>query len=106
MFGSMVVVGFALLFYRAAEYENLGAWKWTGGSLLLSFVVGQLFSGVLFVVLAQAGLFGLLWRQNMKKVDNHQQEWADRQAEDQRIRQERVRQAHEKIERERKMREA
>ena len=106
MFGSMVVIGFAILFYRAAAYERMAAWKWAGGSLLLSFVVGQIASGMALLVVAQTVLLGALWRQNMKKVEGRHQEWTDRQAEDQRIKQERVRRAHETIEQERQAREA
>lgn len=93
----LLMIAAAILFHRAAAYENLGAWKWMGASLLVSIVMNQVMPGALPLIIAQGVLFGFLWRQNSRKVAARPQEWAERAATAQEERAERLRQAREKM---------
>jgi hypothetical protein len=94
MFGILGSLGFAVIFYAAAEYEHLTGWKWALASLIISQVVLQLTGWMVLVLPAQAILFGVMWWANAKKQDQSAEDQAKRIEEDRRLRQERVRQAH------------
>ncbi|MGH9258365.1 MAG: hypothetical protein ACRD08_00480 [Acidimicrobiales bacterium] len=95
---------FAALFYGIAEYEHLTGWKWAAASLVISIVVLQVTGWLVLVLPFQAALFGVLWWANSKKIDTSDADQAARLEADRRIRQERVRRAHEQADRDRNRR--
>ncbi len=98
MWGSFA---FAAVFYGAAEYEHMTGWKWAIASLGVSFVTGFLFSGFIPFLLGQAGLFGVLWWQNSKRLDALHEDRAAKLEQDRRVRQQRVREAQAQADRDR-----
>src|SRR5439155_22930262 len=61
-------LGFAALFYAAAEYEHMTGWKWALASLALSATVKGLFPlSFIFILPTQFGLFCVLWWMNTKR---------------------------------------
>jgi len=90
---------FAACFYGFAEYERMSGWMWAIASLAVTFTVLQLTGMMLFNIPAQVILFGVMAWRNSKRLDKLPEERAARRAEDQRIRQERVRRAHEEADR-------
>ncbi len=89
-------LGFAALFYAAAEYEHMTGWKWALASLAISATVRGLFPfSFVFVLPAQFGLFCVLWWMNSKRIAALAVDRASRQEEDRRVRQERVRRGRE-----------
>lgn len=93
---------FAVAFYGLAEYEHMTGWKWAVASLAVTFVVLEATQGFLIAVIpAQVVLFGVLWWKNAKRIDKLPEERAARVDADRRMRQERVRRAHEEAERKR-----
>jgi hypothetical protein len=83
---------FAGVFYFAAEYERMTGWKWALASVIVSATVKGLFPlSFIFVLPAQAGLFGVLWWANQRRLAALDTERDGRRTEDQRIRQERAR---------------
>ncbi len=89
-------LGFAALFYAAAEYEHMAGWKWALASLALSVTVRGLFPlSFIFVLPAQFGLFGVMWWMNSKRVAELEAERATRAEQDRRARQERAARARE-----------
>jgi len=89
------------VFYGAAEYEHMTGWKWAIASLGVSFVTGFLFSGFIPFLLGQAGLFGVLWWQNSKRLDALHEDRAAKLEQDRRVRQQRVREAQAQADRNR-----
>jgi uncharacterized membrane protein YdfJ with MMPL/SSD domain len=89
----------AASFYGIAEYEQMTGWKWAVASVILTFVVLQAFGTMLIVVPAQVALFGVLWWQNSKRIDMRDAERAADAEADRKMRQERVRRAHEEADR-------
>ena len=65
--GILFAVAFGALFYRVAVYEHLSGWAWSVASVGLSIIVMQIFQGMLPLVGAQVILFGMLWKQHMKR---------------------------------------
>ena len=54
----VLMVVFAIFFYRAGVFENSSAWLWTGLSVAISLVIWQWFHwGLLAMILGQLGLF-------------------------------------------------
>jgi hypothetical protein len=101
MFGFGLPLLCASLFYAVAEYEHMTGWKWAAASLAVSFGIKFLLPGFIGTFVGQLGLFGVLWWQNSKRLDQLN---VDREAhleQDQRARRERVRQAREQAERDR-----
>ncbi len=92
-------LGFAVLFYFAAEYEHMTGWKWALASLALSATVRGLFPlSFIFLLPAQFGLFVVLWWANARRVAALEVERGARREADQRLRQERARVAREQAE--------
>jgi hypothetical protein len=90
-------LGFAALFYFAAEYEHMAGWKWAVASLALSVTVRGLFPlSFIFILPAQFGLFLVLWWANSRRVAALEVERAAKQDADRRMRQERATQARER----------
>jgi hypothetical protein len=57
-FAILLIVAFAIFFYRAAEFENESGLLWSGLSILISVATLFFFSwGWLGTLLGQAGLF-------------------------------------------------
>ena len=84
-------LGFAALFYAAAEYEHMTGWKWALASLALSATVKGLFPlSFIFILPTQFGLFCVLWWMNTKRIAALEVERAAAQSEDRRSRQERA----------------
>jgi hypothetical protein len=90
---------FAACFYGVAEYENMTGWKWAAASAAITFVIMKTFGFMLVVLPAQAALFGVLWWQNVKRLEKLPEDRAAQVSEDQAIRRERVRLAHEAADR-------
>jgi hypothetical protein len=90
---------FAAFFYGVAEYEYMTGWKWAAASVAVTFVVLQTIGFMLAVLPAQVALFCVLWWQNAKRLDRLPVEQAARVSEDQAIRREHVRLAHEAADR-------
>ena len=92
-------LGFAALFYAAAEYEHMTGWKWALASLALSATVRGLFPlSFIFILPAQFGLFCVLWWMNTKRLAALEVERAAAQAEDRRQRQDRASRARDQAE--------
>jgi hypothetical protein len=89
----------AAAFYGIAEYEQMSGWKWAIASAILTFVVLQAFGTMLIVLPAQVALFGVLWWQNSKRIDIRDAERAADAEADRKMRRERVRLAHEEVDR-------
>src|SRR5438477_5808521 len=85
-------LGFASIFYFAAEYEHMTGWKWALASIALSATVKGLFPlSFIFVLPAQFGLFVVLaWMNNRRKAEMEVDRAASAEA-DRRARQERAR---------------
>ncbi len=81
------------------------AWAWAVASFGLSFVVMQLWPGFMAMILAQVGLFGLMWWYNARRADTREQQWAAKREQERRAQEERMRRAQEEIERDRQRRE-
>jgi hypothetical protein len=90
---------FAAFFYGAAEYEHMTGWKWAVASAAVTFVVMQTVGSMLAVLPAQVALFGVLWWRNSKQIDIRSAEKAASANDDQAVRRERVRLAHEAADR-------
>src|SRR5688572_27296777 len=99
MFGVGLPLLAATLFYFVAEYEHMTGWKWAAASLVVSFGISFLLPGFIGTFVGQLGLFGVLWWQNSKRLDQLHVDRAARNEQDRRSRQERVRQAHEQADR-------
>ncbi len=100
-------LGFAALFYAAAEYEHMAGWKWALASLALSATVRALFPfSFVFVLPAQFGLFGVMWWMNSKRMAALETDRAARQEQERQRRQERVRQTREQVDPEQEKRDA
>ncbi len=67
----LVGLASAIAFFRAAQYERMSPLLWTVASLGLTLVVSFLVSGVLMVILAQIGLFAVMWWYNARRPVNH-----------------------------------
>ena len=92
-------LGFAALFYAAAEYEHMTGWKWALASLALSATVRGLFPlSFIFILPVQFGLFCVLWWMNTKRLAALEVERAAAQAEDRRRRQDRASRARDQAE--------
>jgi len=91
-------LGFAGLFYAAAEYEHMTGWKWALASIALSATVKGLFPySFVFVLPAQFGLFLALWWMNSRRVAALELERAANADADRHRRQERARAAREQV---------
>ena len=98
---------FAGIFYFAAEYERMSGWKWALASVIVSATVKGLFPlSFIFVLPAQAALFGVLWWANQRRLAALEVERAGRRAIDQKERQERARLSREHVDPEKAAREA
>lgn len=60
----LAIVAFAVLFYRAAQYERLSPVLWGLASVALSVAVLGLRSRLWLLILAQVGLFLVMWWYN------------------------------------------
>ena len=91
-------LGFAALFYAAAEYEHMSGWKWALASIAVSVTVRGLFPlSFIFVLPAQFALFGVMWWMNTKRVAALEVEREAKAQEDRRARQERAQRAREQV---------
>src|SRR5437763_16111489 len=91
-------LGFASIFYFAAEYEHMTGWKWALASIALSATVKGLFPfSFIFVLPAQFGLFLALWWMNSRRVAALELERAANVDADRHRRQERAREAREQV---------
>ena len=63
----LVGVACAVLFYRAAEYERMSPAVWVFSSLGLSIGISFLKGSVLWIILAQIGLFAAMWWYNARR---------------------------------------
>jgi hypothetical protein len=63
----LIGVACAALFHRAAEYERMTPWAWVAASVALTFVVFGLAPRVLILLVAQFGLFLVLWAYNVRR---------------------------------------
>ncbi|MFQ6046476.1 MAG: hypothetical protein ACE5PT_09000 [Gemmatimonadales bacterium] len=65
----LILIAFAALFYRAAEYERMSPWPWALSSAGLTWIVGTgLRRGVMWMILAQVGLFAVMtWYNGYRK---------------------------------------
>jgi hypothetical protein len=97
----IIAAVFAILFYRAAYHEHMSGWAWAIASFALSIVVTQLLPGWTPLVLAQVGLFGVLWWANTKRISQRGDHWIRAREEERRLRKERVDRAREQVRRER-----
>jgi flagellar biosynthesis component FlhA len=96
--GSFAFMG---IFYGIAEYEHLTGWKWALASVAVSATVKTLFPGsFIFVLPAQACLFGVLAWANIQRKKKFEVEQVDRKEQDRLMRQERAKVAHVKAEQE------
>jgi hypothetical protein len=85
-------LGFAAIFYAAAEYEHLSGWKWALASLAVSATVRGLFPLSFILVLpAQFGLFCILAWMNIRAKRERETDRAKAAEEDRLRRQERAR---------------
>jgi ABC-type uncharacterized transport system permease subunit len=64
----LIGVACAVLFYRAAEYERMSPWAWVLASLGLSFAISFLHGSIVLALLAQVGLFGVMWWYNARRT--------------------------------------
>ena len=64
----LIGVACAVLFYRAAEYERMSPWVWVLASLGLSTAVSFLNGSIILVLLAQVGLFAVMWWHNARRT--------------------------------------
>ncbi|HEX9703714.1 MAG TPA: hypothetical protein VGA20_00515 [Gemmatimonadales bacterium] len=92
---------FAAFFYGVAEYEHMTGWKWAIASVAVSVAVLQTIGLLIAVIPAQVGLFGVLWWQNVKRIEKLPEERAARADADRKLRQERVRAAQQEADRKR-----
>jgi hypothetical protein len=100
-------LGFAAIFYAAAEYEHMTGWKWALASLALSATVKGLFAlSFIFVLPAQFGLFVVLAWMNIRRKAEMEVDRAASAEEDRRRRQERARLAQQQVDPDRAAREA
>jgi hypothetical protein len=54
----LIIVAFAIFFYRTAEFEDESTWIWCGLSVLISaLTIFWLHRGWLGIIFGQAGLF-------------------------------------------------
>ena len=93
---------FAAFFYGVAEYEHMTGWKWAVASVAVSVAVLQTIGFLIAVIPAQVALFGVLWWQNVKRIEKLPEERAARAEADRKHRQERIRAAQEEADRKRK----
>ncbi|MGD2134606.1 MAG: hypothetical protein PVF27_00525 [Gemmatimonadales bacterium] len=65
----LILVAFAILFFRAATYERMSPWPWAISSVGLTLIVGFLLGlGTLWMILAQVGLFIVMtWYNGYRK---------------------------------------
>ena len=63
----LVAIACAILFYRAAYHERMSPWLWAFASMGLSLIVSQLAAGILWMLLAQVGLFVAMWAYNAQR---------------------------------------
>lgn len=100
-------LGFAAIFYAAAEYEHMTGWKWALASVALSATVKGLFPlSFIFVLPAQFGLFVVLAWMNIRRKAEMEVDRAASAEEDRRRRQERARLAQQQVDPDRAAREA
>ena len=100
-------LGFASIFYFAAEYEHMTGWKWALASIALSATVKGLFPlSFIFVLPAQFGLFVLLAWMNIRRKAALEVDRASSAEEDRSRRQERARLAQQQVDPDRAAREA
>jgi len=95
----IIAVVFAILFYRVAYNEHMSGWAWAIASLALSLIVMQLLPRFAAMVLAQVGLFGVLWWVNTKRLSTRGEHWIRAREEERRLRKERVDRAREQARR-------
>ena len=60
----LVIVCFAIVFYRASEYEHMSVPAWTVGSLALSVGVLTLTHSITLIIVSQLLLFAGMWWHN------------------------------------------
>ena len=92
---------FAAFFYGVAEYEHMTGWKWAIASLAVTLAVLQMTDLLMAVIPAQVALCGVLWWQNVKRIEKLPEERAARAEADRKLRQERVRAAQAEADRKR-----
>ncbi len=57
----------AVLFFRAADYEQMSPWIWSAASLAISGIVFGQGGGVPMVLVLQVALFAGMWWYNMRR---------------------------------------
>ena len=57
---TILIIVFAVLYYKAADIENASKLLWVGLSLIVSFGARILSLGLLGLILAQVALFGTI----------------------------------------------
>jgi hypothetical protein len=62
----LLTVAFAALFYRVAVYERLSPFVWGLASVCATGAVALLGLGTAVIIVAQIGLFALLWWYNAR----------------------------------------
>lgn len=60
----LLIVAFAAFFYRVAAYERLSPFVWGLASVCVTGAVALLGLGTAAIIVAQIGLFALLWWYN------------------------------------------
>lgn len=63
----LVGLAFAIGFFRAAQYERMSPMPWTVSSVGLTLIMSYLGTGIFLVILAQLGLFGVMWWYNANR---------------------------------------
>ncbi len=70
---ALVAICFATLFYRAAMYERMSGWAWAVVSLFVSMILVMLAQGLGVLILAQVGLYVVMWWYNAQRHGNGKQ---------------------------------
>lgn len=65
----LVGVACAILFFRAARYERMSPWVWTGASIGATLILGMKSPSITLLLIAQVALFGLMWWYNVRRQD-------------------------------------
>ena len=66
-FNLLIGVACAMLFFRAAQYEKMSPWIWAIASFGLSAILTSLASGLLLLLIVQAGLFVVMTLYNAQR---------------------------------------
>jgi len=67
--GLLIGVAFAVLFYRAADYERMSPWAWVAASIGVTLILSLKVGSITLLIIAQLALFILMWWYNVKRQD-------------------------------------